>query len=175
MNTSTVISLGLTVCLAGCGGTQKAETTPIAQQSSADEILRIAGDWTSSLPEEGLLSPPSAISLFKNAWTSQLDLKVTSAHETLTITEHLQLRNGGELHCKTIVEQELGVRYGRRKDEAAVELLRPALSVPRSCDGLHPEGDLQKAEVRALFVLRADTLVAVEPPLEKRKYLPIAD
>ena len=95
MNTSTVISLGLTVCLAGCGGTQKAETTPIARQSSADEILRIAGNWTSSLPEEGLLSPPSAISLFKNAWTSQLDLKVTSA------TKHS--RSPNIYSCATVV------------------------------------------------------------------------
>jgi hypothetical protein len=33
---------------------------------------------------------------------------------------------------------------------------------------------LDEPSRKALFVLRADTLVAIEPPLEKRKYLPTA-
>jgi len=175
MKTATVLALSLALCATGCGSAQKQEKTPVARQSSADEILRSSTSWTSGLPEEGILSPPSAISLFKNTWTSVLRLTPTTAHETLTITENLQLRAGGELHCRTTIDHELGIRYGRRKGEAAVELWRPALNLPRSCDGLHPEGDIQKTEARALFVLRADTLVAVEPPLEKRKYLPIAE
>jgi hypothetical protein len=98
-----------------------------------------------------------------------------SAREELTIQEHVQLRAGGAVDCQTTLTHALGVRYGRRQGEAAVELLRPPLHGARVCSlGTHPEPVLKQPEHRALFVLRADALVAVEPPLEKLKYLPSA-
>ncbi len=154
-----------------CGGAPK-EAAPVKRLSAADEITRIATEWMSVVPAQGLLSPPSKISTFKNSRASKIVLGAHSATETLTIEEKLQLRTGERVSCSTQVQLELRVRYGRRGGEAAVELTRPPLTVPRSCQGFHPEGSLNEPERSALFVLRADTLVALEPPLEKRKYLP---
>lgn len=159
------------VLVPACGGGQK-KAKPVERQTAADEILRIAAHWTSVVPEQGLLSPPSAVSMFQKSRASHIVLSRSGGRETLVIEEDLQLRAGGEVHCSTKVENELSVRYGRRHDEAAVEITRPAIHTPRACSGFHPEGALNEAAKTALFVLRADTLVAVEPPLEKRKYLP---
>jgi hypothetical protein len=113
--------------------------------------------------------------MFNNTRTSLLLLSPTAAQEQLTIDETLQLRVGGVVRCTTTIEHQLRVRYGRRQGEAAVEIVRPAIHTPRSCAaGAPPEPMLDEPERRALFVLRADTLVAVEPVLEKRKYLPMS-
>lgn len=169
-----ILSISLGVCGVHCGGKQTKAEPPVTQETAAEEILRIASTWASTSPEQGLLSPPSAISVFKNSRTSTVTLTTTSAHEELTIEENVQLRSGETVQCKTAISHELGVRYGHRQGEAAVELVRPPLSASRVCGaGTHPEPSLDEPERRALFVLRADTLIAVEPPLEKRKYLPL--
>ncbi len=167
------IAVATVVVLVACGG-RREEAKPVQRQTSADEILRISTTWSATLPEQGLLSPPSPISLYKNSRTSTITLSEAAAHETLVIEENLQLRDGQDVRCSTSVDHELAVRYGRRKGEAAVELSRPPLSVVRNCQGTHPDGAISEGPTTALFVLRADTLIAVEPPLEKRKYLPIA-
>jgi hypothetical protein len=170
-------ALGIAVlCLTqACGAGQEKGGDPVVTQTAADEILRIASRWTAELPEQGLLSAPSPVSMFKNTRTSVLLLTPDGAQEQLTVQETLQLRAGGVVRCATTIEHQLHVRYGRRQGEAAIEIERPAIHSPRSCaDGTPPEPLLDEPKRRALFVLRADTLVAVEPPLEKRKYLPMS-
>ncbi|HXS16737.1 MAG TPA: hypothetical protein VN764_06095 [Polyangiaceae bacterium] len=167
-----MVLLGLTQA---CGGSQKQDSETVVTQTAADEILRIAADWTADLPEQGLLSAPSVVSMFKNTLTSTLTLTPSAAQERLIIEETLQLRAGGVVRCTTTIEHPLSIRYGRRQGEAAIEIVRPAVHTPRTCSvGTPPEPMLDQPERRALFVLRADTLVPVEPPLEKRKYLPMS-
>jgi hypothetical protein len=167
-----VLTLGLNAV--GCGGGKQPDAPPIEQQTSADEILRIGTIWTATLPDQGILSPPSAISVYKNVRSSQITLSKERATELLVIEENLQLRSGAEIKCSTAFEHSLGLRFGRRQGEPAVELVRPALSGRRECSGVHPEGSFEEPARRALFVLRSDQLVPVEPPLEKRNYIPQA-
>jgi len=175
MSPRRVLCLALLCFTQACGGGQKQSAAPVVKQTAADEILRIASRWTAELPEQGMLSAPSVVSMFKNTRTSILFLTATAAQEQLTINETLQLRAGGVVRCATTVEHQLHIRYGRRQGEAALEIVRPAVHSPRTCaEGTPPEAMLDEPERRALFVLRADTLVAVEPPLEKRKYLPMS-
>jgi len=159
----------------GCGGGNQKPEPKAARLTAADEILAIASQWSSAVPEQGLMSPPDPVSSFKHTWTSRLTLSKNSGQETLTVDEHVQLRAGGTVDCSTQIKHDVSVRFGHRAGEAAVEIQRPALSTPRTCQGTHPEGVLTQNASAALFVLRADTLVAVDPPLEKRKYLPISE
>jgi hypothetical protein len=157
--------------LLACGGGKKEAQPPVATLGAADEVLRIGDVWTSIQPEKGILSPPSKVSLFRTHRKSQLRISESRIMETLTIEEEAQLREGPQIKCRTVFEHELGHKWGRRQGEAAVELVRPALSAPRSCDIPHPDGPIAEPARRALFVLRSDTLVAVEPVVDQRTYI----
>lgn len=160
------------LALAGCGGQKQESEAPVMMLSASDEILLVGKQWKSALPEKGLLSPPSPISVFETRRVSTLQIAADGAKEELVIEEQITLRAGGVITCRTVFEHDLSLRYGRKQGQAAVELVRPALSAARSCNAPHPDGALSEPTRRALFVLRADNLVAVEPPLEKRKYIP---
>lgn len=159
----------------GCSGGKKDARPPVAVETAENEIRRISDSWEGTLVDSRLLSPPSKLSVKKETRTSRIQLADGAITETLLVEEDLELRSGGHLRCRTTVEHQLGVRYGRRQGEPAVELVRPALDLQRSCDGIHPEGNLRESPVRALFVLRSDRLVVVEPALDDRYYLPQAN
>lgn len=161
-------------CVA-CSSGQKESRPPVAVETAEDEIRRISDVWEGTLVDSRLLSPPSKLSVKKETRTSRLVFEGGKVAETLVVNEELELRSGARLRCRTTVEHQLGVRYGRRQGEPAVELVRPPLALARSCDGIHPEGNLTERPLRALFVLRSDRLVVVEPALDDRYYLPQAN
>lgn len=166
--------VGSLTAATGCGGREAAPPQPPLQETPADEILRIGERWLASSQQRGLLSPPSPISVFVVREESRLELHANSARESLLIEEELDLRDGGKVLCQTRFEHSLGLRWGRREGEAAVELRRPALRGTRSCQGgTHPESFLERAGGPVRFVLRSDTLIAVDPPREERQYVPL--
>lgn len=156
----------------GCGGGKTEVKAPPKEETPADEILRIAANWLSVQPMNGLLSPPSPISVIRGSVTSHVHLTKMDAEEELTIVEDLELRNGGKVLCESIFRHPISVRYGRKGGEPAVEFGRPALNGRRVCQGVHPEPDLVAEPVVALFQLKSDQLVAVEPKTDGRSYIP---
>lgn len=155
-----------------CGGGNQSAPPPIQTMTAADEVLRVSDVWTSVQPNQGILSPPSKISMFRGTRSSEIRLTESSATERFTIEEEVELRSGGKVRCRTTFEHALALRWGRKAGEPAVELTRPALSGARSCDGIHPDGDLSEPALRALMVLRSDQLVVIEPLVDQRKFLP---
>lgn len=160
--------------LASCGPKEDAAPPPVQMMTAADEILRIGETWSSSHAEKAILSPPSKISLSNTIVRSEISFSQNSARERLTIQEEVSLRSGGTIHCETTFEHALRLKWGRKQGEAAVKLQRPSLSGPRACNGPHPELVISRPSAEALFVLRSDELIPVEPPLEKRRYIPLA-
>ncbi len=168
----TLASALAVVALTSCGGGESEARAPIAQETPADEVLRIGKTWTATSDQRGLLSPPSAISMGEVHEQSTVERAPTTAREVLVIEEDLRLRNGAHLLCKTTVQRELGLRWGRRDGQAAAELSRPALSTRRVCDNPgHPEPMLERPAGATRFVLRSDNLVAVEPATDGRVYI----
>lgn len=147
----------------------------MAVETAEDEIRRISDVWEGTLVDSRILSPPSKLSVKKETRTSRIHLEGGKVSEALVIDEELELRTGAHLRCRTTVEQQLDVRYGRRRGEPAIELVRPRLDLARACDGIHPEGNVTEAPLRALFVLRSDRLVVVEPARDDLYYLPQAN
>jgi hypothetical protein len=158
--------------MSGCAGGQRKAEVPVQKESPGDEIRRIATTWTNVDPAKGILSPPSPISVFHTSTRSVITLKSGQAHETLTIEEELELRTGATVRCSQRFEHPLGVRYGRKLGEAAVEITRPRLSAVRSCEGAHPEPEFRQPARVTRFVLRSDRLVAIDPATDGRTYLP---
>lgn len=156
----------------GCGGQSAPPPEPPRQETPADEILRIGERWQSTSQQRGLLSPPSPISVFVVREESRIELRPDSARESLLIEEEIELTNGNKLLCQTRFEHALGLRWGRREGQAAVELRRPALRGNRTCQGgTHPEPVLERPGGPVRYVLRSDMLVAVDPPREDRQYM----
>lgn len=162
----------LSLALSACGGKQEGPPPEVKTQTSADEILRLGHHWTSILPDKGILSPPSKISLFRTHRKSELRISENAVFEKLTVEEEVQLRDGPVITCLTVFEHQVGHRWGRKNGEPALEIVRPALNAVRTCNGPHPDGPIAEPARRALFVLRSDSLVAVEPVVDKRTYMP---
>jgi hypothetical protein len=166
------VSMALGILLSACGGGTQGPPPGPRQLTAAEEVLRIGSTWVNIEPLRGILSPPSDVSVFNTLRKSEVVLSADSATETLIIEESLELRAGGKIECQTEFNHSLTMRWGRRKGEAALELVRPPVHGPRSCSAAHPEGDLSEQAKRAIFVLRSDNLVAVEPLVDQRNYTP---
>lgn len=147
-------------------------SAPPQVETPADEVLRISANWISVQPTKGILSPPSPISVIRGSVTSRIHLTKRDAEEELTIAEDVELRSGGRVTCESTFRHPIALRFGRKGEEAAVEIARPALNGRRVCQGRHPEPDLVAEPIVTLFVLRSDQLVAVEPKTDGRSYLP---
>lgn len=159
----------------GCGGKGNAPPPVVAKETAEAEVLRISRAWTSTQVEKSLLSPPSIVSVRAQTRTSRLELAAKEGTEHLVIAEQFELRTGGRIECETVFDHPVQVRWGRKSGEAAVEVTRPALQARRTCNGTAPEDVLSEPVRTALFVLGADQLVAVEPPLEERIYRPVVE
>lgn len=174
--TGTLTALPCAVLLlAACSGKQSTPPPTVGKETAQAEVTRIGRTWTSTQVDKSLLSPPSPISVRATARTSRLELDGPEGRERLAIDETFELRSGGEVHCLTEFEHSVGLVWGRKGGEAAVEVTRPALSAQRRCDGTAPEPALSEGVRRVLLVLRADQLVAVDPPLDDRIYRPISE
>lgn len=155
-----------------CGGAKTEVKEPPKSETPADEVLRIAANWVSVQPMNAILSPPSPLSVIRGSIKSNIHLTKKDAEEELTIVEDIELRGGGKVLCESVFRHPVTIRYGRKGGEAAVELGRPALNGRRTCQGVHPEPDLVADPLVALFVLKSDQLVAIEPRTDGRTYLP---
>jgi hypothetical protein len=164
------ISLGATTC----GGTESEARVPVAEESPADEILRLGKTWESSLEDKGFRSPPSPLSMFAETMTSTLQLTPGSATavEALAFDGSFKVRDS-TFHCQARATVRVYVKYGRHADEAAIEVRRPATQITRTCDlpGF-PEPVLDLPATAARFALRGDRLLPFEPRTEKRAYFP---
>ena len=148
---------------------------PVAQERPDDEILRIGKTWESALDDKGFRTPPSPITMFSERVTSTLAFTPGSktAVETLTFAGSFKVHDA-TYECHARAQVTVAVAYGRHADEAAVEVRRPPVQIPRECNmpGF-PEPMLDLRETAARFALRGDRLVPIAPATEKRAYLPI--
>jgi hypothetical protein len=96
-----------------------------------------------------------------------------TARETLVFEGSFKLHGGASYGCRANAETTVSVSFGDRAGEAAVEVWRKALRIPRACDKAgFPEPEFVVPEARSRFVLRGDKLVGFDPPTERREYLP---
>lgn len=160
--------------VAGCGGGQ-APPPATLRESPAEGILRIGRVWQASESEKGFMSAPSPVATFQSDVVSRLTLAEKGpARERLEYSERFTLRDGRVASCSTTVEHDAPVAYGLKGGVPAIELEWPAARQSRACDlsGFAPPL-LERRAGRARFVLRADQLVGVEPPGEKRSFIPV--
>lgn len=162
--------------LASCGGTPPPPPAPPVAQGPDDAILTIASRWEARHVDKGLRSKPSPIASFERTIVQRLELRKGAEESVLSslYDERFALRDGTEVRCGTQIGIPLQVSYGRRQGEAALELGWGPLELQRACDP--PDSripPLTEPAGRSRFVLRSDQLVGVEPPLEKRSFLPV--
>jgi hypothetical protein len=164
------------VVAVGCGGGEPEAVAPIERESPAEQILRVGKTWEARWAEQGFRTAPSPISLFDTRVTSRLFLArgKKTAREAIVFEGSFKLQNGTAYSCRGSAETTVSLAFGDRAGEAAVEVLRKALRVSRTCDKPgFPEPEFTVPEARARFALRGDKLVGFDPPTERREYLPV--
>jgi len=162
--------------LASCGGGPPPEAPVVQSVGPEDEILAVSSEWESSQGDKGLKSEPSKVSVFESRQLSHVSFQRGSAtaQEHLIVEENFRMRDGQTFVCRVELKTPLSVRFARRGPDPAVELTRPAANLLRQCDHPgFPEPTLVIPGAAARFVLRNEQLVAYEPPLEKRVFLPV--
>ena len=160
--------------LAACGGEPEAHA-PILREGPADQILRVARVWEALAEESGFRTPPSPIATFTTKITSRVALgdDRKTARESLSFTSHFKLSDGREFVCQASGEVTCAVRFADHGGDAAVELVRPAVSVPRRCNPAgFPEPTVDLPVSTARFALRSDRLVPFAPASERREFIP---
>jgi hypothetical protein len=168
------VALCVAALLAGCGGGQ-APPPQTLRESPAEGILRIGRVWQARESETGFMSAPSPIATFQSDVVSHLTLAAQGpAREKLEYSERFSLRDGRVANCATTLEQEVRLAYGLKGGVPAIELEWPQARPSRACDlpGFSAPV-LERRAGRARFVLRDDRLVGVEPPGEKRSFIPV--
>lgn len=172
-----LLTAGVAIVTAtSCGGPDKAVSTPVAQYSPEDAILRIGAHWKSQESEKGFRSPPSGIASFSRQTGTELSLKSgeTQTDVAVTLVEQFVLRKGETVACETVFSFPAEVAYGRRSGQPALELGWSTASIPRACGSSAAQiPAYEQPAGRARFVLRSDRLVGVEPALEKRQFIPV--
>jgi hypothetical protein len=160
----------------GCGGDAPVAQAPVRQLTPEEEILTLGTTWEARYQENGLRSEPSKISVFALNGLSALDLVQGKpvAHESVVMEETFKMRDGRQFGCRAEGVLQVQVRYFRKGDEPAVELTRPDVALARHCDQPgFPEPMVGAGNSKSSYVLRGERLMAFDPPLEKRSYIPM--
>jgi hypothetical protein len=158
-----------------CGGEAPAAQTPVRQQTPEDEIQAIATTWEARFKDNGLRSEPSKISVFAVNGLSTLTFTHGKpvAREGLLLEETFRMRDGRQFVCRVEGVLQVQVRYFHKGEEPAVEVTRPVTELTRHCDQPgFPEPMVNIGSASSSFLLREEHLVAFDPPLEKRSYIP---
>ena len=173
--TSRALLLAAIGLLPACGGGGPEAQAPIAQEQPEDQILRVGRLWQSETRDTGFRTAPSPIATFVTHTASRIAIVkgAPEVRETLMVDSTFKLQDGRSFACQATAEIRTRAHYGDHAGEPAIQLERPALSLPRHCspDGF-PDPVLALPATTARFALRGDRLVAFAPPVERREYLP---
>lgn len=159
-----------------CGAAQPPVPVPIVREGPDDAILRIGSRWEAQLNDRGFRSKPNPVASFDR----QVNTRIVLEHGVSTVAMAEQYREtfvlvtGETIQCSTATSFRAEAAYGFRNNEAALQLEWSAAVQPRSCvpsDSRIPP--LKRPAGKARFTLRSDRLVAVEPALEKRQFIPV--
>lgn len=168
--------LATTGALAACGPAEPPPAAPVRRIGPEEQILKIGHVWEARQRDKGFRTAPSPIAMFDTQLLSSLTLKEgeSTATEHLVFDERFELRDGTEYVCRTDIELRPRIQYGRRAGRPAIQIDRPAASVPRQCDAPgFVDPVLAVDAYSARFSLSGDQLVGFEPVTEKRVFIPV--
>jgi hypothetical protein len=159
-----------------CSGAETAPLSAPAREGPQEAILRIGKVWEASEEENGFRSKPSPIATFHSRVRTRLTLVpgTARAEERVEYDQRFTLQDGRSANCTASQNSTINVAYGVKAGEPGIEIAWPSAHIPRKCDApAFPLPTLEREAGRSRFVLRADQLVAVEPPTEKRVFIPV--
>jgi hypothetical protein len=167
--------LALAVLVVGCSAAGQGPPPKALRESPAESIQRIGRLWQARADETGFRTAPSPIATFQSQVVSRLTLPSGNGpgRERIEYAEHFLLHDSRSANCSAVIEHDVSVAYGLKGGVPALELSWPAASQARTCDlAGFSAPKLERPAGRARFVLRDDQLVGVEPPGEKRAFIP---
>lgn len=161
--------------VAGCGGAEPPPPAPVPHVTPREQITQLSRHWLATDETRLLLAPPSPISVQVTRSQSRIDLGGPSGpNEELILERRFDMSDGSVTLCRLSLRAPLTATYAWRKGEPSVALHRQELAAPWQCAPTVPPGlpDQIAASV-VLLVLRDDQLAVVEPPADRRQYLPV--
>lgn len=161
--TAAVCLLGL-VCNA-CGGGGEAPPPPPKRLTAEERILQVGKTWEETTLAEGYLNEPDITFLrATDRMTLQLQQGARVALATFDRKELIRTPQAREFHCKVSGVAQAAVNFAWRVNEASLTVRVPAVSLRRACnESGYPHPTRVIDQLSAVYVLRGDRLVAVDP------------
>jgi hypothetical protein len=164
----------LLLALPGCGPGNDKPPEAAKHASAQEHILNVGKSWQEGTRSEGYLN--TADIAFLRA-TEKFTLHLVSGAPTATVDlereELIRTPQGREYHCTVAGAVQAVVKYSWRVGEAAITLRVPASTHPRACrENGYANPAKQFDAVNAVYVLRGDQLVSVEPQTFRSSLLP---
>ncbi len=159
-----------------CAGDPSEVVAPVEHETPADAIRRVGEAWAATELVKSLRSHPSPIAVYRMQAKSTVRFAAGKdwTQEHLEIDEAFEMRDGSQYVCHAEGRPRVDLAFGRRHGEPAVEMRRPATRLARVCEPPgFPDPEAELPETIARFMLKGDQLVAFDPPVEKRVYLPV--
>lgn len=159
---------------AGCGAGGAQAPTQVEEETAEASVRRVGSAWASTVEERGTPGGRRSLARYRSVQTIRLLLTGSErGEEEVDAREELELTSGGRVVCSAKGARPVELRFGRRRGEPALEVVRPRLLLRRSCQGGRPPDPVLTIPAeRVRFVLRADQLVPFEPAGERRVFLP---
>lgn len=159
-----------------CSSATPVQLAPIVQEGPDEAIVSIGRRWEAQLSENGTRSRPSAIASFERQSNTLVTLTAGQTRVPMSqqFYESFVMVTGEKLQCNTQAEFEAQAAFGLKNGETVLQLSWSAASISRVCLPEDPRiPALARKAGSARFALRSDRLVAIEPALEKREFIPV--
>jgi hypothetical protein len=162
------------MALSSCGPTNDKPPEPPKRASAEERILSVGRTWQESTRSEGFIN--DAEIAFMRA-TDKVSLRFEDGSRTALADvereELIRTPAGREYHCTVSGAVKAVVKFSWRGDEAAMMVKVPASTHRRVCKETgFPRAARQFEPLNAIYVLRGDRLVAVDPPTSRSSLIP---
>lgn len=151
----------------GCGPSGPERLPPVAREDAEAHVFRIGKSWATTTETQGFMQrDPLGVASFRvrEEVTFAFGPGV-EAQRRIVRDEVFGMVSGGELHCTVKGALPLVVRSSWKAREVRVLLESHGGRLPRTCEGGKLPLEVREVPAfSALYALREDRLVPIEPP-----------
>lgn len=169
------VAIGLAALVVGCGPAAVEPPPRVGREDAVVHLSRIGKTWARLVDDQGILrdDPNGVVSFHVREEMAFVVVGKGEPHRSIAREETFALAGGGEARCRVDGVLPLVVRAYWHEREVRVAFDSPGGRLPRRCShGVFPVKTRDVGRWTAVYALRDDRLVPLEPPTLREPLLP---